>query len=102
MNLKKHRRTAFVLPHNLYRHLNTPLLERNRELQTEFPTTVHEVVRKKKYIEDTIPVQISIFVYQLSKLWLYKFVLTLHEYLIPRSYRLAYIGKINLNLSLYR
>jgi hypothetical protein len=92
MNLEKHRKTAFVLPHNLYRHINTPLLEQNRMLQTEFPTNVHEIIKKKKIIEDTIPIQISLFVYQMSKLWLYKFIFTLHEFLIPKSFKIAYIG----------
>ena len=34
----------------------------------------------------------SLFVYQMSKLWFYRFVLVLHEYLIPQSYRLLYLG----------
>lgn len=93
MNLEKQRKTAFVLPKNLFRHVNTPLLERCRVLNTEFETDVHEVITKKKVIEDTVPIQVSIFVYQQSKLWLYKFIFTLHEYLVPKSFKLAYIGK---------
>ena len=93
MNLEKHRKTAFVRPKNLYRHINTPLLEANTELQTEFTTDVHEVITKKKKIEDTIPCHISLFVYQLSKLWLYKFVFTLDEYLVAKSFRIAYVGE---------
>jgi hypothetical protein len=92
MNLEKHRKTSYVRPQNLYRHVNTPLLERNRQLNTEFTTDVHEVVTKKKKIDDSIPIHISLYVYQLSKLWLYKFIFTLDEFLISGSFRISYIG----------
>ena len=98
MNLEKHRKSSFVLPKNLYRHINTPLLEKKHKLITEFPTNVHEIVTKKKKIEDSIAVHVSLFVYQLSTLWLYKFIYTLHEYLVPKSNRIAYIGKIGMIL----
>jgi hypothetical protein len=92
MNLEKHRTTKFVLKENLYRSTRTPLLEKNSCLISEYPINIHEIIKKKKNIVDTIPVQISMFVYQLSKLWLYKFVLILHDNLMPKSFTIAYMG----------
>ena len=92
MNLEKHRKTSFVRPKNLYHHINTPLLESNKQLVTEFSTDVHQIVKKNKKICDTIAVHVSLFVYQLSKLWLYEFIFTLHDYLRPNSFRISYIG----------
>lgn len=93
MNLSKHRNTSFAKTENLNRHIRTPLLETHRELITEYPTNIHEVTKKKRADTDKVPVHVSLFVYQLSKLWFYKFVVTLHEYLTPDSYKLCYMGK---------
>ena len=40
----------------------------------------------------------SLFVYQNSKLWFFKFIRMLHFFLIEGSYRLCYLGKLFFHL----
>jgi len=55
MNLSKHRNTKFVRKENLARHIRTPLLEKERTLVSEYPVDIHEVVKKKRRVVDTVP-----------------------------------------------
>ena len=93
LNLSKHRETKFVKTENLCRHINTSLLDRTRELNGEYDTGIHEVTKKKKHDTDDIAVHISLYVYQLSKLHFFKFIMVLNEYLREESYKLCYMGK---------
>jgi len=121
LNLSKHRVTKFVRKENLSRHVRTPLLEKERSLVSEYETNLHEVVKKKRTDVDKIPgsslscssdifqylktnmletyelilVHVSLFVYQMSKLWFFKFIKILHEFMIPDSFTLGYLGKSN-------
>ena len=94
MNIERHRNTKYVFEKNLHRYNRTPLLEKETKLVTEYDINVFEVISKKRVNTDSIPVHISLFIYQMSKLWLYQFILVLFEYLKPNSFTLAYIGKI--------
>ena len=96
MNLRKHRDTKFVKSENLGRYINTPLLDRYYELQSEYKIGIHEVVKKRKHDVDDIAVHVSLYVYQLSKLHLYKFILVLYEFLMPKTFKLLYMGKFYL------
>ena len=93
LNLQKHRKVSFSLAKNLNRHTRTALLENEHALISEFPTNVHEVCKKKRAIIDTIPVHISMFIYQLSKLKIYQFLIDLYDHLIPYEYELCYMGQ---------
>ena len=92
MNLIKHRNTSYALEANLYRHIRTPLVEKERRLVSEYDIPIHEVTKRRRSDVDKVPVHISLFVYQLSKLLFFRFVLILHEYLQPDSYTLCYLG----------
>ena len=95
MNLKKYRDTRYAKEENLYRHIRTPLLERERPLKSEYEIPIREVTKKRRVDVDRVPVHISIFVYQLSKLLFFEFIITLHEFLIEGSYKLCYLGRSN-------
>ena len=58
MNLSKHRSTRFVKEKNLLKTTRTPLLESKRPISSEYKIPLHEVVKKKNRIKDTIPVHI--------------------------------------------
>ena len=90
--VEKHRRTTFAKSENLYRHNQTPLLESELQLVSEYETGIYEITKKKRKTTDMIPVHISLFIYQMSKLWFFQFVMTLNEFLIPKTYRFCYIG----------
>ena len=62
--MEKKRLVSFCSDENLPRHLNSPLLEAENELISEFDTKSWEVIKKRKKEVDDIPVQISFFVYQ--------------------------------------
>jgi len=49
---------------------------------------------KKFPIFELLLVHVSLFVYQLSKLWFFKFVKTLHEFMVPDSFTLGYLGNL--------
>ena len=98
LNVKKKRNVKFVDEDNLYRHIRTPLLERENKLNSEFDTKIYEVVKKCKTISDSVPVHLSLFVYQKSKLHFFKFVKFIWDHLIEGSYTFAYAGKL-FNLS---
>ena len=91
-NIERHRNTRYVFEKNLHRYNRTPLLEKETKLVTEYDMNVFEVISKKRVNTDSIPVHISLFIYQMSKLWLYQFMLVLFDYLEPNSFTLAYIG----------
>ena len=91
MNLDHHRSTKFVHADNLRRHNRTPLLQKEQELLTEYSTNVFEISKKKRFNTDKIPITISLFIYQQSKLHFYKFVMLLHDYLVTGSYKLLYM-----------
>ena len=55
MNLLKRRKTTFSTTENLRRHVRTPLLDRERNLITEYPTKIHEISKKRRQEEDKIP-----------------------------------------------
>jgi hypothetical protein len=93
LNLQKHRKVSFSLAKNLNRHTRTALLENEHALISEFPTNVHEVCKKKRTIVDTIPVHVSMYVYQQSKLKIYKFLIDLFDHLIPYEYEICYMGQ---------
>ena len=59
LNIERQRQTTFAYEHNLFRHLNSALYEKDVPLLTEYPTSLYEVTKKKKKAEDKIPVQIS-------------------------------------------
>ena len=96
MNIRRHRRTKFVLKENLNRHIRTPLLEKERLLLSEYDIPIHEVIKKKRTDVDKIPVHVSLFVYQLSKLHFFRFVIILFEFLVPDTFKLCYMAWYNL------
>ena len=101
MDVARHKSTKFVTEKNLTRNIRTPLTERYENLKsTEFQPSVYEVVKNKKVIVDQIPVAISLFIYENSKLHFFRFVLMLHEFLVPGSYRLQYCDTDSLMLSM--
>ena len=92
MNIKERKRTIFVTSKNLNRHVHSPLVEREREMVTEYPTHIHEITKQRREMTDDIPVIVPLFVYQLSKLHFYKFVMFLDAHLVQGSFRLCYAG----------
>ena len=93
MNLTKHRNTRYALQENLHRHIRTPLVEKERQLVSEYEIPIHEVSKRRRKDVDKVAVHISLFVYQLSKLLFFEFIMTLHEFLRENSYRLCYLGR---------
>ena len=100
LNLEKQRKTTFALEKNLHRNIRTPLVERYHTLNTEYDTGIFEILKKKSKITDTIGVQISMFIYQESKLHFLNFVLVLHEYLQKGAFRLIYCDTDSLAMSI--
>ena len=96
LNVRKKRSVKFVDEDNLQRHIVTPLLEQENKLNSEFDTKIYEVVKKCKTISDSVPVHLSLFVYQKSKLHFFKFVKFIWDHLIEGSYTFAYAGKLSL------
>ena len=93
LNLQKHRKVSFTLAENLNRHTRTALFEKEHVLMSEYSTEIHEVSKKKRNITDTIPVHISLFVYQLSKLKIFEFLIDLFDHLIPYEFEICYMGQ---------
>ena len=91
LNLEKHRKVSFALGENLHRHTRSPLFESEHALISEFQTNVHEVCKKKKTIVDSVPVHVSIYIYQLSKLKVFQFLVDLFNHLIPHEYEICYM-----------
>ena len=58
MNLEKFQQTRFVSRQNLGRHTRSPLLISDRTVSSEYASDIHEVVKDKRKIKDTIPVHI--------------------------------------------
>ena len=65
MNVGKHRKVNYVKPENLNRYYN-PRVESKQKLASEDDIDLYEVISKPKIITDTIPVAISLFVYQVG------------------------------------
>ena len=93
LNLQKHRKVSFTLAKNLNRHTRTALFEKEHVLMSEYSTNIHEVSKKKRNITDTIPVHISLFVYQQSKLKIFEFLIDLFDHLIPYEFEICYMGQ---------
>lgn len=93
LNLQKHRKVSFTLAENLNRHTRTALFEKEHVLMSEYSTNVHEVCKKKRNITDTISVHISLFIYQLSKLKIFEFLIDLYNHLIPYEFEVCYMGQ---------
>lgn len=94
LNLEKYRKTSFAKKENLRRHINTPLLDNHFELQSEYPVDIHLVSKRKRKENDRVPVHLSCFIYQRSKLWFFKFVLVLFDYLKPYHFKLCYMARV--------
>ena len=75
-------------------------LERYNSLNCEYETGLFEILKKKKKTVDKIAVQCSMFIYQASKLHFLNFVLVLHKYLRPGSFRLCYCDTDSLMISI--
>lgn len=100
LNLERQRKTKFALEENLQQNVRSPLVERYHELHGEYQTGIFEIIKKKSKITDKIPVQCSLAIYQLSKLHFLDFVIVLHKYLRPLSFRLVYADTDSLMLSM--
>lgn len=56
MNLSKHRATNYVSSKDKLRAIRSPLVESYRSISSEYRTSLHEVIQKKRRQRDTIPV----------------------------------------------
>ena len=96
MNIEKRRKTRVVGRDFVGRNALKPLLERMTLLKPEYRPDadrhLYELTMKKRCDTDKIPVTISLFVYQLSKLHFFKFVLMIKEHFEEDAFKICYIG----------
>jgi hypothetical protein len=69
-------------------------LKNVEQLYSEEPLDLFELTKTKKSITDRIPVHVALFILQLSKLHMLKFLDFLYDHLIPGSFKLLYMAKV--------
>ena len=94
------RKISFSTSNNLHRHVQTPLLESEARLESEYQINVHEIQKRKRSITETVPVHIGLFVYQTSKLIFFEFVIDLFHCLREKSFKICYCDTDSLLLAL--
>ena len=96
MNIEKRRKTRVVGREFVHKNAMKPLLERMTLLKPEYQPHadrhLFELTMKKRSDTDKIPVTIALFVYQLSKLHFFKFVLMMKEHFEEDAFKICYIG----------
>ena len=100
LNKSRFRHCSFVREENLAIHTRQAHCEKQKSLETEFKTGLHEVCKKYRTIHDDVPVHVSLFVYQRSKLLFFRFIVTLHEYLVPGGFKICYCDTDSILLAL--
>ena len=99
MNLNNRRETKYIRSKDLSD--NTDLhLESSIPLFTEYKIDILELKKKKRVINDRIPVHVALFILQNSKLHMMKFLDFLYNHLKFGSYRLLYMDTDSFTFSL--
>ena len=99
MNVSDRKNIAFARTEDMKKHISL-LLESSQQIFTEYDIDLLELTKAKRSISDKIPVHVALFILQLSKLHMLKFLDFLYEHLIHGSFRLLYMDTDSYTFSL--
>ena len=66
-------------------------LQSTLQLFSEYPVDLYELSKCKNSIKDKVPLHVAVFILQLSKLHMIRFLDFLYEYLKDGSFKLLYM-----------
>lgn len=72
MNLEKHVNVSYGFHSKLSKDIKSPLYVRHEPVVTEFEGGIYEIVKRKKVIDDQIPVSTAFFILNHAKLHVLK------------------------------
>ena len=99
MNVSERKKTAFTRSDGIKKHTSI-LLEDIQPILTEYEVDFYELTKAKRSITDKIPVHVALFILQLSKLHMLKFLDFMYEHLVEGSFRVLYMDTDSFTFSL--
>ena len=93
MNLRKHQNVCYRTDDNLSKLINSKFYKRHEPIFLDGKSSVYEIISKKKVINDKIPIATAFYILGNAKLCVQEFIRDVEECLIPRAFRILYMGK---------